>query len=213
MEGDGSLNDAFRAVPASAVTNHAPIRVIPSATSISDAVSLLGKWGVLSAPIKDNSKPETVSWNDKYVGVGDFLAFIDWMISEAGHAPGSLAELKALAHTLHDTPVTSAVAKAKWSQFIPVDRDENTLLDVMLITGKWGVHRVWSVVAGGDLYGVISQANVVDYIATHIGMLGDLAHKTLAALGMHHADHIYTIPPTASPWDAFKIISEKVSGW
>ena len=50
----------------------------------------------------------------------------------------------------------------KVGRFIPIDPTENTLLDVMLILGKYGAHRVWVVQSpGGDITNVISQSAVV----------------------------------------------------
>lgn len=47
---------------------------------------------------------------------------------------------------------------ARWAPFIPIDPSETTVLDVMIILGYYGAHRVWMVDSpGGDITGVISQ--------------------------------------------------------
>jgi hypothetical protein len=45
---------------------------------------------------------------------------------------------------------------------VPIDSASHTLLDVMLILGKYACHRAWLVQSpGGDIINVISQTGVV----------------------------------------------------
>jgi hypothetical protein len=47
------------------------------------------------------------------------------------------------------------LACARWAPFVPIDPNETTLVDVMLILGYYGCHRVWLVNSpGGDITGM-----------------------------------------------------------
>ncbi len=51
-----------------------------------------------------------------------------------------------------------------WARFVPLS-PADSMLDAMLIMGKFGVHRVPIVNAAGDIVNIITQSAVVDQIA------------------------------------------------
>ncbi len=99
------------------------------------------------------------------------MTMVDWMMSQSwGHSPSDLGMLKELKHAFKTTSIAEAAGiaacfdsmfafptvfpcckeAAKFGVFVPIDPKESTVLDVMLILGIYGAHRVWLVNSPGS---------------------------------------------------------------
>lgn len=92
-EAQNMLNAAFAEIPASSFPPPAKGEVveISSDDSILEAVQILSQNGILSAPVRDVTKTDSVSWTDIYLGMVDFPAIIVWVLEQAELAAASLA--------------------------------------------------------------------------------------------------------------------------
>ncbi|KAL7099249.1 hypothetical protein ACP275_09G071600 [Erythranthe tilingii] len=87
------LNACFESIPVSAFP-HAPLSQvieISSDTSLAEAVKLLARHKVLSAPVVDVKAPEDASWIDRYIGVVEFAGIVVWILHQSEKLEGSSA--------------------------------------------------------------------------------------------------------------------------
>ncbi|EYU23127.1 hypothetical protein ABFS82_09G064400 [Erythranthe guttata] len=87
------LNACFESIPVSAFP-HAPLSQvieINSDTSLAEAVKLLARHKVLSAPVVDVKAPEDASWIDRYIGVVEFAGIGVWILHQSEKLEGSSA--------------------------------------------------------------------------------------------------------------------------
>lgn len=55
---------------------------ISSDTSLAEAVKLLARHKVLSAPVVDVKAPEDATWIDRYIGVVEFAGIVVWILHQ-----------------------------------------------------------------------------------------------------------------------------------
>lgn len=77
------LVTAFPVIPNSQVIE------INSDASLEDAVQLLAKHRILSAPVRDIEAPEDASWIDKYIGIVEFGGIAVWLLHQSEIVAGS----------------------------------------------------------------------------------------------------------------------------
>jgi hypothetical protein len=145
VEGDGSLNAHFAAIPVTKFPHPALDHVLelPSDLSVGNACRTLSKQNFLAAPVFDVEFESTDPWTDKYAGIVDFLSIVDWMVREAHHhKPKDLHELLALKESFNTTTIAELASSARWTKFVPLDSKNSSLLDVLILLGKYGQHRV-----------------------------------------------------------------------
>ncbi|KAL6584223.1 hypothetical protein OROMI_003512 [Orobanche minor] len=91
------LNACFESIPVSAFPPAPSSQVIEmrSDTSLAEAVKLLARHKVLSAPVLDVNAPEDASWIDRYIGVVEFAGIVVWILHQSekmeGGSPFDLA--------------------------------------------------------------------------------------------------------------------------
>ena len=103
------------------------------------------------------------------------------------------------------------IAHARNTPFIPIDPTENTFLDVMILLGKYGVRRVFTVDApGGDITGVISQTMTLELIADNLEQFSAMNTKPIAELGLGNPTKVISVSLHDYYWDAFHAISNNV---
>ncbi|CAM9001335.1 unnamed protein product [Rhodiola kirilowii] len=87
------LNACFESIPVSAFPQADPSQVVEirSDTSLAEAVQILAKHKILSAPVKDVDAPEDATWIDRYIGIVEFAGIVVWILhqSEGGSTPGT----------------------------------------------------------------------------------------------------------------------------
>ncbi|CAA0830156.1 SNF1-related protein kinase regulatory subunit gamma-1 [Striga hermonthica] len=79
------LNACFESIPVSAFPPAPSSQVIEirSDTSLAEAVKLLARHKVLSAPVVDVNAPDDASWIDRYIGVVEFAGIVVWILHQS----------------------------------------------------------------------------------------------------------------------------------
>lgn len=62
---------------------HAVIE-IPSDSSLADAIEILSKRTILSAPVRNLKAPADASWIDRYIGIVEFAGIAVWLLHQVG---------------------------------------------------------------------------------------------------------------------------------
>ena len=57
---------------------------VSSSSSVADALLLLSRHQILSAPVRNADAPEDSSWMDRYIGLLDFSGLICCLLSKVG---------------------------------------------------------------------------------------------------------------------------------
>ncbi|KAK3144977.1 hypothetical protein QOZ80_4AG0320640 [Eleusine coracana subsp. coracana] len=79
------LNSCFEDIPVDSFPRTHPSQVIeiPCNASLAEAVEILSKNKILSAPIRNVEAPEEASWMDKYIGIVEFAGIAMWLLSQS----------------------------------------------------------------------------------------------------------------------------------
>ncbi|XP_051115733.1 SNF1-related protein kinase regulatory subunit gamma-1 [Andrographis paniculata] len=107
------LNACFESIPVSAFPLAAPSQVIEitSDTSLAEAVKLLARHRILSAPVVDVKAPEDATWIDRYIGVVEFAGIVVWILHQSEKIEGQSPFDAAMNISEHDMgPAVAAVA-------------------------------------------------------------------------------------------------------
>jgi len=210
VEGDGSHNEAFRRVPLDRFNlgKNGDVVTIDSNVSIIDAIKILSDQRVQSVPVRDVSKGEKAPLKEKYIGTIDFMSIISWLMTGAwGYAPKSLEELRSLKQRFSTTSVSHLLSYARTSPFVPIDLNENDFTDVMILLGKYGIRRVFTVdLAASRLLGVISQRKALEVVANNMDQFPDLSSKPIKSLGIGQVHPVISVNLMDTYWDAFNAL-------
>ncbi|EFJ27337.1 hypothetical protein SELMODRAFT_441620 [Selaginella moellendorffii] len=93
------LNAAFDSIAVSSFPplGEAKVIEIASDASIAEAVQILARNNVLSAPVRDVEAPDDASWIDRYIGIVEFAGIILWLLQQSGvSSPKASAKLENL---------------------------------------------------------------------------------------------------------------------
>lgn len=179
-------------------------------TTIANACATLSTNNILCAPVRDPSKPASAGWSERYVGIVDFLGIVHWMVEKlGGELPDRFEQLVSLHDSFATTKVSELSTSTRWGRFIPVDEDSNSFLDVMLILGKYMVHRVCVVKAGADLSNIITQSAVVEALKHSTGDFRALEWRSLHDLGMDGEREVVSVREDQTLFEAFKLIATR----
>ena len=87
------------------------------------------------------------------------------------------------------------------------------MLDVMVLLGQYRLHRVVVVKpgAGGDITNIITQSAIVQALHSNKKVLTRITDRTLKELGLAEPRQIYSVHLDDDAFNAFKIITEKVT--
>lgn len=58
---------------------------IKSDATLADAVKILARHNVFSAPVVDVEAPEDASWMDRYIGIVEFAGIVVWILHQVRH--------------------------------------------------------------------------------------------------------------------------------
>lgn len=95
--------------------------------------------------------------------------------------------------------------------FVPLD-PECTMLDAMLIMGKYQLHRIPIVQRpGGDIRNFLTQSAVIEAIASRSEHFKKLTSKSLAELGLATPQKVISVTINDTLHDAIRLIREFVS--
>ncbi|KAE9608570.1 hypothetical protein Lal_00020908 [Lupinus albus] len=79
------LNACFESIPVSAFPlppSNQEIEIKSDAT-LAEAVKILAKHNILSAPVVDVDAPEDASWIDRYIGIVEFAGIVVWILHQS----------------------------------------------------------------------------------------------------------------------------------
>ncbi|KAK4436862.1 SNF1-related protein kinase regulatory subunit gamma-1 [Sesamum alatum] len=106
------LNACFESIPVSAFPSP-PSQVIEirSDTSLAEAVKLLARHKILSAPVVDVEAAEDASWIDRYIGIVEFAGIVVWILHQSEKMEGRSAFDSVMNGSEHDVgPAVAAAA-------------------------------------------------------------------------------------------------------
>ncbi|KAL1566508.1 SNF1-related protein kinase regulatory subunit gamma-1 [Salvia divinorum] len=85
------LNACFESIPVSSFPSapSSEFIEIKSDTTVAEAVKLLARHRVLSAPVVDFEAPEDASWIDRYLGIVEFAGIVVWILHQSENVEGS----------------------------------------------------------------------------------------------------------------------------
>lgn len=176
-----SLNFFFQTIPIKEFPAPAGGKCVTlsSETTVLESVQTLSTNNILAAPVvnTDASNPK------KYLGIVDMIGIACFLLDnvQEHHSLDSLQK-----HDVLQTRLCDVKDPNFWAPFVPL-RVEDSLLDAMLVMGKYGVHRVPVVSAEGIIINIITQSAVVNAIAKNLDQFEEVAGLTLEQLGL--ADH------------------------
>eukprot|EP00054_Salpingoeca_dolichothecata_P014870 m.84643 g.84643 ORF g.84643 m.84643 type:complete len:320 (+) comp21205_c0_seq1:34-993(+) len=208
VESDGRLNDLFKCVPVSQfpLPAHGKIFAIPSSASVHEAVKMLEKKNFLCAPVVDPEHPE------KFIGVVDQVGLAYYILDTlAGGEHGKTFEEQLNAQEdFGSTPVSKLVDSPRWQPMYSVDKS-NSLLEVMLILGKYRCHRL-GVMDGVALNNFITQSALINLLFKNLDKFQGLQNATLEELGLASKLKCVTITQKTTAWEAFQtMVKENIS--
>ncbi|KAL8140116.1 hypothetical protein V2J09_006137 [Rumex salicifolius] len=103
------LNTCFEEIPVSSFPRASFSSVeIDSESSLAEAVRVLAKHKLLSAPVVDADSPKDASWVDRYIGVVEFAGMVVWILQQAEADEALGAALAAGNHETESDSPTSA---------------------------------------------------------------------------------------------------------
>ncbi|GJN16904.1 hypothetical protein PR202_gb03930 [Eleusine coracana subsp. coracana] len=115
------LNSCFDSIPVSSFPHTfagAQLVEIPSDATLAEAVDILSRNRIISAPVWNVDAPEDASWIDRYIGIVEFAGIAVWLLhkSEAAatKAEVSADELAAKLGTITLESAAAATATAVW---------------------------------------------------------------------------------------------------
>eukprot|EP00048_Salpingoeca_helianthica_P004058 m.73290 g.73290 ORF g.73290 m.73290 type:complete len:579 (+) comp13030_c0_seq1:903-2639(+) len=188
-----SLNLSFRAVRLSALP--APkggnVLEISSSCSILDAAKQMEQRDVLSAPVFDEEAPTDCSWSEKYLGIIDHIDLVWWMldlIHSFGLPPNHHQHQQTILASFASTTVKDLMATKSLGLFIPLDPEAHTLLDALLLLGRYGIRRIPVISASTNkIQNIITQSAVAKLLSDMFisdKTFSEHAGKTLRGLGL-----------------------------
>ncbi|XP_043704202.1 SNF1-related protein kinase regulatory subunit gamma-1 isoform X2 [Telopea speciosissima] len=79
------LNSCFESIPVSAFPPAPSSQVVEinSDSSLDEAVQMLSKHKILSAPVRNVEAPEDASWIDRYIGIVEFAGIAVWLLHQS----------------------------------------------------------------------------------------------------------------------------------
>ncbi|KAK1307358.1 SNF1-related protein kinase regulatory subunit gamma-1 [Acorus calamus] len=183
------LNSCFENIPVSSFPPAPSSQVIeiPSDCSLSEAVDILSKHKILSAPVRNVEAPEDSSWIDKYLGIVEFAGIAVWLLhqseaaasgitngvgpqdSEEASMGGSFFENLTSSDFYKNTKVQDISGSFRWAPFLALQTSD-TFLTMLLLLSKYRMKSLPVVDLGGDkIDNVITQSAVVHMLAECVG--------------------------------------------
>ena len=97
----------------------------------------------------------------------------------------------------------------RFGSFVPVDPERHTVLDVMLLLGKYALHRVFVCNAAGDIHSIVSQTRIVELLHANLRSLAPLTSRTLGELGLVRMHRVLVTAAPETPFhEALRLMRE-----
>ncbi|KAL2636212.1 hypothetical protein R1flu_007691 [Riccia fluitans] len=202
------LNAAFETIPVSDFPLLALGSVIEvkSDASLEEALEILGKHRIYSAPVPDVQAAADSSWMEKYLGMIDFAGIVHWLLKQVIYLrhksdmaclkSGDISslggdvfvEMKA-SETYKKAKVSHIAGSFRWAPFISV-QPTDSLLTVLLLLSKYRMKSLPVVESGkGSIFNFITQGDVTHMLVQCSGLswFDKLGKSSLSQLGLPKA--------------------------
>ncbi|KAL3684255.1 hypothetical protein R1sor_002277 [Riccia sorocarpa] len=195
------LNAAFDTIPVSDFPLLALGSVIEvrSDASLEEALEILGKHRIYSAPVPDVQAAPESSWMEKYLGMVDFAGIVHWLLKQSDIAPLVSGDVSSLggdvfiemkvSETYKKAKVSDIAGSFRWAPFISV-QPTDSLLTVLLLLSKYRMKSLPVVESGkGSILNFITQGDVTHMLVQCSGLswFDKLGKSSLTQLGLPKA--------------------------
>ncbi|EDQ87540.1 uncharacterized protein MONBRDRAFT_37974 [Monosiga brevicollis MX1] len=189
---------------------------VNSSDSVAQATRTLAAHNILSAPVRDSDQPDDAPWLEKYIGTADAVNLMHWLLHQVQDTDGIEDLDMLLRHTAAHTEIANVIDEdkdtARFNPFIPLAKENNTMLDVMLLLGKYAQHRAYIVEPGSDITNVVTQTSLLEFLHAHLDEFPKLVDSTVADLQLGTKKDIVSCKPTDTMQSALlKMRDEHVS--
>lgn len=214
-ESDGHLNNVFAKISLRSLKapGKGTMVVVSSDDTVASAVQDLVANDILCAPVRDASASDDESWAYKYLGTLDSVGVLFWMLDRCKSPPKSFQEMLTLNKEFQETKVKDILgadpSSLRFGPFVPLDPDRNTMLDLMLILGRYALHRAFVCETSGDIIAIVTQTRVVEVLHANLALLKDIADKTLEELGLIRKRPLVIANLNDTFWSALLHLREK----
>ncbi|EDQ86835.1 uncharacterized protein MONBRDRAFT_38237 [Monosiga brevicollis MX1] len=163
-----SLEELLASTKVSALmTEKREVIAVRDDTNLLEAVKLMAAHNVAACPVRSSQAPDGTPWREAFVGFLDTLSIVYYLydtLEDIEKNGGNAAHLQN-DHRVVGVPVSKIMDTATQGPFVPLTPD-HTLRDVMLIMGRFGLHRL-PVVSGDNVVGIITQQKRSVFSITH----------------------------------------------
>jgi len=179
---------------------------IDSNTNVADALQILSTNNIYSAPVKDSSK-------GTYFGFLDLADVVVFLITAIEEKTTIVEGSEGFMQAISKLSIDSAKNIADFSSTNPMLplRGQDTLLEAFKLFESTGTHRIPLLKDGdsnaADISAVVTQIDVLRFIASHLGSLGDAGKKTLKDLDVK-LDKVISVEIGARSLEAFKLMTK-----
>ncbi|KAG0491106.1 hypothetical protein HPP92_007969 [Vanilla planifolia] len=210
------LNSCFESIPVSSFPPAPPSLEIeiPSDASLADAVEILSKNKILSAPVWNVDAPADASWIDRYIGILEFAGIAVWLIHQSELAThqrngfgvdasmeGNFFESLISSDFYRNTKVQDISGTFRWAPFLALQK-EDSFLTMLLLLSKYRMKSLPVVDLGeGKIENIITQSAVAHMLAECIDLhwFRNWGTKKLSDLGL----------PVMKPDKLVKVVEEE----
>ncbi|KAJ8634218.1 hypothetical protein MRB53_027554 [Persea americana] len=225
------LNSCFESIHVSAFPPAPSSQVIEinSDSSLAEAVQILSKHKILSAPVRNVEAPEDASWIDRYIGIVEFAGIAVWLLHQSEVAVvgqsgseadvsmgGSFFEVLTSSEFYKNTKVGDISGSFRWAPFLAL-QNSDTFLTMLLLLSKYRMKSLPVVDLGEvKINNIITQAAVVHMLAECVGLhwFESWGTKQLSELGLPYMNPKQLLKVSAEEpvLQAFKLMRKKGIG-
>jgi len=192
---------------------------IKSSSSVKDAVDVLLKNKILSAPVVDVTAKSDAEWLDKYSSLVDMMDVAHFVLTttdsidkKATTMKGGFQSLAEENKKLNETTAKDIAGISGNNPFVALDTP-CSLRDAMILLGKHHLYRL--VAIDGEkqtLVNVISQSAVIKVLHDNLSKFSGLTNRTLKELGLAEPKTVLQLPIHSDALTAFKLIANNRVG-
>lgn len=211
------LNEVFKEVKISVFPKPPGGKIIqlPSDMSVLDAMKQLSEADILAAPVYDVNAGADESWTSKYIGILDAVGVVFALLDayEHGSKHTSFMDLLLKEKIFGEKKISEIAGGFLWGPFIPLE-PESSLLDALLLMGKYGVHRLPVVEVGGDMSNFLTQSSVTKVLHENADLFRIVGRQTLeqAGLAAPASQGVFSVKIDSPTIEAFRVIRDKCVG-
>jgi len=198
------MSSLFSATIESVVPAHQKLLVLDSNTSLVDALKILSARNIYSAPVKDKA--------GTFYGFLDMIDIVLFLVGLMDEKMANGKEFQSFLESVQELNLQNAKNIADLSATNPLIplRSTDTIADALKIFEQTGTHRIPILKANADvadIQNVLTQIDVISWMATHIKSLGSNRHKSLKEIDVS-LKKVISVDLKTSAFEAFKTMAE-----